>query len=84
MPAKFIFTVITYKDHPSEDSNYLTRAEGVYSESPYSELMSAVETIELSGGGDKPECVGSGLALALNQVVQGESGVCLSVCTANR
>lgn len=67
LPSNFIFSVISYKDHPSEDSDYLARVHGVYTENEYKRMLIDIRNIRLSGGGDLPECVGSGLAYALVQ-----------------
>lgn len=67
LPSNFLFSVITYKDHPGQDSDYVARIEGVYTENDYARMLSSIKNFRLSGGGDGPECVGSGLAYALAQ-----------------
>lgn len=63
IPSNFFFTVIGFKDHCDP---HLTQYYGSFHENDFNKMLVAVKQITLTGGGDTPECVGSGLKEALD------------------
>lgn len=52
------FAVVTYRDHPPQDSSYVTK---IHNFTDNFETIAYVKTLNASGGGDEPEAVHDGL-----------------------
>lgn len=56
--------IVTYRDHPPEDGNYVYRK--IELNDDIEAVMDSLHDIEASGGGDGPEAVADGLFVAVN------------------
>lgn len=59
------FAVVAYRDHEPQDSTFVTKTQNF---SSYSEIISFLDTLVASGGGDPPEAVLDGLNEAVNNL----------------
>lgn len=63
--AKLEFGFVDYKDHPPQDSTYVTKVKEFCSDA---EMLAHIAAINASGGGDTPEAVIDGLCDATNKL----------------
>lgn len=52
------FGFVAYRDHPPEDTSYVTRVQGLCMDK---EMIAFIDTVTASGGGDGPEAVLDGI-----------------------
>ena len=58
--------IVAYRDHPGQDNSYVTKTLPFTSET--SELHSFLDNLRAGGGGDGPEAVIAGMAVALGDL----------------
>eukprot|EP00743_Colponemidia_sp_Colp-15_P008364 GILK01009085.1.p1 GENE.GILK01009085.1~~GILK01009085.1.p1 ORF type:complete len:867 (-),score=139.86 GILK01009085.1:66-2666(-) len=77
----FRFGLVSYRDHPPQDSSYVVNVCGFTNE--LSQMQENVNAMAASGGGDGPECVVDGLNAVLGMPWRADaSKICIFIADA--